>query len=383
LGGCQILLLEHDAKVLLSRRRLTIPQGELSGVKAAAVPGFAPPWVVKAQVPTGGRGKAGGIRIVEDATGLHNAAAALSRLTIGGFAVQEIRVETAIRDASECYVGLILDPASATVTVIATASGGVDVEAAGADVLTRSAPLDRSALLAAVTDLSGAFEPRIAAAITDAGGILIDAFLDLDATMIEVNPLFVLPDGAWIAGDLRLDLDPNALDRQPDLADLLAARPAAYADAAFKQAHGYDLVVTDPDGQIGLVATGAGLSMQLIDEMTRRGMSPYNFCDIRSGMMRGDPTRLIEAFSALKQARNLRCVLVNIFAGITELGEFATLLLRALNAVPDLDVPFVVRLVGNGQEQADAILGAAGHRGLTLERDLDLALDRCHEACRA
>jgi succinyl-CoA synthetase beta subunit len=100
-------------------------------------------------------------------------------------------------------------------------------------------------------------------------------------------------------------------------------------------------------------------------------------------MMRGDPTRLIEAFSALKQARNLRCVLVNIFAGITELGEFATLLLRALNAVPDLDVPFVVRLVGNGQEQADAILGAAGHRGLTLERDLDLALDRCHEACRA
>lgn len=347
------------------------------------MPVFAPPWVVKAQVPAGGRGKAGGIRIVDDADGLRAAAAALAHLSIGGFPVREIRVEAAIGDARECYVGLILDPASGTVTAIASASGGVDVEAAAEQVLTQSAPLDRDALMAAVGGLTADLDPQIAAAIAAAGTILIDAFLDLDATMIEVNPLFVRPDGSWIAGDLRLDLDLNAVDRQPDLARLIAARPDAYADASFKLAHGYDLVVTEPAGQVGLVATGAGLSMQLIDEMTRRGMAPYNFCDIRSGMMRGDPTRLIEALGAMKRAKNLRCVLVNIFAGITELGEFAELLLKALAAVPDLNVPFVVRLVGNGQDQADAILRAAGHPGLTLERDLDRALDHVVEACRA
>lgn len=368
---------------MLLERGLNTPLGILSDVRAPVLPRFAAPWVVKAQVPTGGRGKAGGIRIVDDATGLHAAAKELSLLTIGGFPVREIRVETAIRDAREIYVGLILDPVSAGVMVMASAFGGVDVEAVGGRVLTHVVPLDRSALQGALAALVAEFSPDIAMPLAEVGTILIDAFLDLDATMIEVNPLFVLPDGGWVAGDLRLDLDLNALDRQPDLARLIAARPAAYADAAFKQAHGYDLVVTDHDGQIGLVATGAGLSMQLIDEMTRRGLSPYNFCDIRSGMMRGDPTRLIENLSALKQGKNLRCVLVNVFAGITELGEFAALLLKAVAAVPDLQVPYIVRLVGNGQDQADAILQAAGHPGLTLERDMDRALDRCAEACHA
>src|SRR5690606_24953593 len=98
--------------------------------------------------------------------------------------------------------------------------------------------------------------------------------------------------GGWTAGDVRMAVDENALARRPELAELLDRRAAAYPDATFKRAQGYDLVVVDPEGEIGLVSTGAGLSMKLIDEMTARGARPYNFCDIRSGMMRGDPSRL-------------------------------------------------------------------------------------------
>jgi succinyl-CoA synthetase beta subunit len=382
---CQILLLEHDAKILLSRRGLTVPEGDLTDVTAPGIPSFSAPWVVKAQVPAGGRGKAGGIRIVEDKPQLWSAARALSCLTIGGFPVREVRIEQAVQSAAELYIGLVVDAAVGDVVVMASASGGVDVEAAADDahIVSRRAPLDRTALIDAMAEVASGFTTNIGDAFAEVGAILIDAFLDLDATLVEVNPLFVLPGGDWIAGDLRLDLDLNALDRQPSLADLIDARQAAYADAAFKKAHGYDLVVTDPQGQIGLVATGAGLSMQLLDEMTRRGMEPYNFCDIRSGMMRGDPARLIENLTALKQGENLRCVLVNIFAGITELGEFATLLLQALEAVPDLRIPLIVRLVGNGQDRADEILRAATNPGLMLERDLDRALDLCAEACNA
>jgi succinyl-CoA synthetase beta subunit len=239
------------------------------------------------------------------------------------------------------------------------------------------------ALREALDDLARDLPPEAARAVTEAGAVLIDAFFALDATMIEVNPLFLLSGGGWVAGDLRLDLDLNALPRQPELAALIERRPAIYADAAFKQRHGYDLVILDPEGEIGLVATGAGLSMQLIDEMSRRGLSAYNFCDIRSGMMRGDPTRLIENLRTLVAGGNLRCVLVNIFAGITELGEFARLLLQALEAVPEMDLPVVVRLVGNGEAEADEILRAAGRPGLTLELDLDRALDLCAGAARA
>ncbi len=347
------------------------------------MPDMPPPWVVKAQVQAGGRGKAGGIRIVADKAALFEAARAIGALTIGGFPVRDVRVEAAVPGACELYLGLVLDPTRAEVVVMASEAGGVDVEADTSRMKTRSAPLDAAALRAALDALKADFPPDMATVIVRAGAILIDAFLDLDATMIEVNPLFLLPGGDWVAGDLRVDLDLNALPRQPVLAALIDARPETYADAAFKQAHGYDLVVTDPAGQIGLVATGAGLSMQLLDEMARRGLSSFNFCDIRSGMMRGDPVRLVENLSVIRGAPNLRCVLVNIFAGITELGEFAELLLQALDATPELRVPMVVRLVGNGQERADAILRAAARPGMMLERDLDRALDLCKEACDA
>jgi succinyl-CoA synthetase beta subunit len=381
-GVGTILLIEHDAKALLAGRGMPVPEGWAARAVACPAPDGDGQWVVKAQVPAGGRGKAGGIRVAEDSGAVPAVAKALSERTIGGFPVETVRVERLVEAVAELYIGLTIDAGAGAVVLMVSHSGGVDIEAETGQLATARVPLDEDAMQAGLAHLTADFDAPAAQALTEAGALLIDAFIALDATLIEINPLFLLADGNWVAGDARMDLDLNAMPRQPLLERLIEDRPETYADAAFKRSHGYDLVVTDPAGEVGLVATGAGLSMQLLDEMARRGLRPYNFCDIRSGMMRGDPSRLVENFRALTEGPHLKCVLVNIFAGITELVEFADLLLEARDTVPELRHPMIVRLVGNGEAEADAILRAAARPGMSLERDLDRALDLCAEACR-
>jgi succinyl-CoA synthetase beta subunit len=365
-----MLMLEHDAKEILSRHGVPVPPGVL--VAGAAVPAlpFAGPAVVKAQVPTGGRGKAGGIRRAERASELPAILAQLLGSRVRGHTVGECRIEQAVVGAEERYLSFSIEPASAAVTVLASGSGGVDVEEAPPDAPHRaSAALDRAALETALDDLVPAF----GAPLAQAGRLLAGLFLDLELTLLEINPLFVLEDGSFVVGDVKLIADDNALVRQPELAALVAARRHAYPDAAFKLEHGFDFVLLDPDGEVGLVTTGAGLSMQLVDEVIRAGARPYNFLDIRTGMMRGRPDRLILVLRQIARGPRIRSVLVNIFAGITELGEFARLLLEALAAVPELQAQLVVRLVGNGEDQAAALLERCG-RPMILERDLERAV---------
>ena len=133
-----------------------------------------------------------------------------------------------------------------------------------------------------------------------------------------------------------------------ELGDSVLMLSDAYPEMTLKLKHGFDFVVVDPNGEIGLVTTGAGLSMQMIDELAERGHPAFNFCDIRTGQLRGDPTRLINVFQWIAAGRNVRSVLINFFAGITHLGEVAKLLVTALNAVPELRVPVTARLIGNG-----------------------------------
>jgi succinyl-CoA synthetase beta subunit len=148
-----------------------------------------------------------------------------------------------------------------------------------------------------------------------------------------------------------------------------------YLDACRKITEGFDYVELDPNGEIGLVTTGAGLSMMLIDELTARGAKPLNFCDIRTGQMRGSPARLIRVLQWITSGPSLKVVLVNIFAGITDLGEFAALLAAAIEASPLLHVPVVGRLVGRNAAEAKRILGEAQPAMLVTE-DLEEALAR-------
>jgi succinyl-CoA synthetase beta subunit len=199
------------------------------------------------------------------------------------------------------------------------------------------------------------------------------AFIAFDATLLEVNPLFVLADGSWVAGDMKLGVDENAFERQPEMEAVVRSRPDAYPEANFKLVHEFDYVRIDPKGQIGLLTTGAGLSMMLIDEMLQAGRRPYNFCDVRTGLLRGSPRRLIDVLQEFTRGPEICVVFVNIFAGITDLGEFADLLLQALDATPQIKVPVVARLIGNNFEAAKTKLEASG-RAVTLEMDLDKAL---------
>jgi succinyl-CoA synthetase beta subunit len=375
-----MMLLEHDAKVLLAENAIPVPAGTLANSPHAATPPTAKgPWIVKAQVPVGGRGKAGGVITVADAQSMEAALATLIGATIKGHTVRECRIEEAAHGA-ECYLSFTLVPAQGCIRVAISERGGVDIEAhAGAGALAcEDARYSRADLAKTVQALAGRFAEPVRSALSACADPLARAYFSLEATLLEINPLFVRDDGSWIAGDSKLIIDENALPRQPRLAELVQGRAAAYPEIALKVSNGFDFVVLDPAGNVGLVTTGAGLSLQLIDEIVDRGHSPFNFCDIRTGQFRGDPARLIKVLRWLAEGCAVRTVLMNFFAGVTHLGEVAQLLLVALKAVPELKVPVTVRMIGNGYEEAMAVLEAAGSP-VRIESDLGRALDICLE----
>jgi succinyl-CoA synthetase beta subunit len=367
-------LLEHDAKELLARHGVAVPAGYLVGRddtihRRALPPG---PWVVKGQIAAGGRGKAGIIRKAATAKELADHLAEILGATVMGRTVEAARVEEQVSGAEEAYIGLLLDTATGGVRVIMSARGGVDVEALPAEaVRSDTAAAEARALSQCVARLAATFDGAKAKALGEAGSRLAHAFLGHEALLVEINPLFVHPDGRWIAGDVKLITDDNALPRQAALAKLVETRAAAYPDVARKHEHGFDYVVVDPRGEIGLLTTGAGLSMMLIDELRSAGLKPYNFLDIRTGGLRGETARLTQVLKWIGEGKDVKVLLVNIFAGITDLGEFARLLLQALRDAPALKAPVVARLVGNGLPAAREVLASAG---IPLHTDLDNAL---------
>ncbi len=375
-------LLEHDAKELLARHGITVPAGRLIGreetIDRPALP--AGPWVVKGQIPAGGRGKAGIIKRAATPQEISGHASAILGATVKGHTVEAVRIEQQVDHTAEAYVGFLLDAASGGVRVIVSSSGGMDIEQVPRDrIHTAIAAPEVPALVECVRELARHLTGDVSTAVADAGARLARTFLDLECLLIEINPLFVQAGGGWVAGDAKVVTDDNALLRQKELEALVKARPAAYPDVARKHEHDFDYVVVDPKGEIGLLTTGAGLSMMLIDEMRKAGLKPYNFLDIRTGALRGETTRIVKVLTWLSRAPSVRVLLVNIFGGIANMGEFSKLLVAALGEVPALKVPVVARLVGNGLPDARGVLKAAG---IELYTDLDEALDivRAHLA---
>ncbi|MFN0299347.1 MAG: ATP-grasp domain-containing protein [Burkholderiales bacterium] len=374
-----MMLLEHDAKVLASVHGLHVPGGVLAesiaSISAARLP--PGPWVVKAQVPAGGRGKAGLIQPAATIDAVKAHVQAMTGAMHRGHGVKGCRIESTVVGMREAYAALMINPAAAAVQVMLSERGGVDIEALhrdGAGVMSEMAAPEPAAIAGAVERLSGAFDRRTRSAMIDAFSALSRVFFECEATLVEVNPLFIGEHGTWTAGDLKLAIDENALVRRPTLAALVEARRLAYPEAALKFTTGFDYVEVDPQGTIGLLTTGAGLSMMLIDELRAKGHRPFNFVDIRTGQFRGNPTRLIQVLSWLARGPKVKVVLVNVFAGITHLGEFARLFVEALEAVPDLKVPIVARLIGNGFDEARRVLAKDAER-VILQQDLDRAID--------
>jgi succinyl-CoA synthetase beta subunit len=365
---------EHDAKELLARYGVPVPAGCVVGMDAA-VPADLPqpgPWVVKGQISAGGRGKAGIIKTAATPAEVETHARAILGKTVKGRRVGRVRIERCIDGARELYIGVLLDAEACGVRVIISARGGMEIETVpAADIRSEVVRLDTIAIADCAARLAIGFESAVAQALREAGAQLAHAFVASELQLIEINPLFVRPDGTWFAGDAKVVADENALVRQPALHALVTSQPAAYPEAAVKLAHGFDYVVVDADGEIGLLTTGAGLSMMLIDELRAKNLKPYNFLDVRTGGFRGDPARLVNVLRWISAGKRVRILLVNIFAGITDLGEFSRLLVEAIRQVPEFSVPVVARLAGNGLAAARATFAAAG---ITLYTDLDDAV---------
>ena len=367
-------LLEHDAKELLAAHGIPVPEGRLVDActdlsELSLPPG---PWMVKGQIAAGGRGKAGIIRKAATSEELGELTRSMLGTVVSTKRVECIRVEQQVSATEELYLGILIDPAAGRVTILASENGGIDIESLPRDAIRSAGALaERDAMYDAIDTLVGGMAPAKAAALRAAARRVASFFLEREAVLVEINPLFVRPDGTWLAGDAKIVTDDNALDRQPALRELVQRRADVYREVALKLEHGFDYVVVDAEGEIGLLTTGAGLSMMLIDELRAAGLKPYNFLDIRTGGLRGETTRLVKVLQWIGEAPRVRVVLINIFAGITELGEFSKLLVSAIRQAPALKVPVVARLVGNGLPAARAVLAEAD---IALHTDLDAAL---------
>jgi succinyl-CoA synthetase beta subunit len=369
-----MMLLEHDAKVLLAQFGISIPVGVLAN--RSARPTVSYPCFVKVQIPVGGRGKAGGIVRANNASELEQALHKLVGATVRGHRVHECRIEQPA-SGQECYVSLMLDPSSGKVIILMSAEGGVEVEqhSASGAMLQQQANFEINSVKLAAQQLAQQLPAFAQTALTQAAHQLCDALFQLELTLTEINPLFVQPDGSWIAGDAKLVADDNAIERQPLLLALLKERGHAYPEASLKIDHGFDFVRLDEDGDVGMLTTGAGLSMQLVDELTRRGCKPFNFVDIRTGQFRGEPTRLIQVLRWIGEGKNVKVILMNFFAGVTDLAELSRLILIALEQTQDIKIPIVIRLIGNGLETAIQTLTSA-NASLVVETDLEKAVDQ-------
>ena len=359
-----MLLVEADGKALFRRYGIAVPQGEVVRDAAWQAPNAAR--VVKAQVTVGGRGKAGGVALCTNAAATQAALARILGSDIRGHQVGACLVE-APAQGCECYLSIMVDAAAGAVRVTFIAEGGVEVEShALTPALTRLCAPDEAAINAALAALTQH------EAVREVGRALATLFLREELMLAEINPLFVTATGA-VAGDAKVVLDGNALHRQPGQEALLRANAALYPDTLRKLDEGFDYVELNAKGSIGLITTGAGLSMMLMDELSARGAHPINFLDIRTGQLRGSPARLVRVLEWLAEHDSLRVLFVNIFAGITDQREFAQLLVAALATQPARNVPVVARLVGNGSEEARVWLAAA-RPDIAIFEDLEDAI---------
>ena len=368
-----MFLIEHHGKELLASHGIPIPggvfvpaSGDISAVRAPDGP-----VMVKAQVAAGGRGKAGAVQAASSREDVARIIAGLDGRDLNGKPIHGFRIEQRVSFAHEAYVSLSVDGETARIRILVSPDGGVDVEAN--ENRARAALALPDQLADAAKTLCAELPSPIRHALADAVPRLADILLQHEATLLEVNPLFILADGSWMVGDIKLVIDDNAIVRQPAISALLEQNPGIYPESARKLTHGFDYVEVDAQGEIGLITTGAGLSMQLIDELKAQGRRPLNFCDIRSGQFRGDPARLIAVMQWIASRPSVKVVLVNIFAGITDLAEFAKLLVQAAGQVPELRVPIVARLIGRNLDDARQVL-AASDLAVTLEPDLDRAI---------
>ncbi len=374
---------EFQAKQLLGRFGVPVPKGQPASTPEEAAAAFRalgqPKAVIKAQIHAGGRGKAGGVKLISSAEEARDFAARLLGKPLvthqtgpEGRVVRRVYVEEASQVARELYLGMVVDRKVAAVGVIASTEGGTEIEEVAANTPERiiTDPIDpllgmapfQARRIAFALGLKDKQVGQFAALLAS----LYRAFVESDASLIEINPLVVTADGRVICLDAKISFDDNGLFRHPDIREL---RDSNEEDPAETEAAKYDLSYVHLDGNIGCMVNGAGLAMATMDIVKYYGAEPANFLDVGGG---ANAQKIAAAFRILLSDARVKAVLINVFGGIMQCDVLAHGVVEAAREVK-LSVPLVVRMEGTNVKEGKQILAESGIKVITANDMADAA----------
>lgn len=353
-----MLLLEYEAKSLLDAAGLPIPKGQ----RVTSIDeGLKAPAVLKSQVPVGGRGKLGGVIIVKKTHEIAPAINQLLSLTIKGFTPRSVLAEEMIDIQKEFYVSLFIDRETASIRLVASTHGGIEVESNDASTLFNEAvTLDTIHQRADELATYLHCDPSLVAPFTSH---LFHVFTSQDATLIEINPLILTTSGQLVCGDAKIELDDAAAFRHPEW---------QFEDTPSNT----NFITLHNDGTVATIANGAGLAMATVDAVAAKNMKPANFLDIGGG---ANTDSVLAAFKQIAEFPNVRAIVINIFAGITRCDEVAKAIIEAKKQLPQLP-PLFIRLAGTNFKEAKALLAA---ENIPTLASLDECLDEAKEVVYA
>lgn len=374
---------EYQAKEILRARGVPVPRGHAcfsvdEAVRAASDLG-GDCWVVKAQIHAGGRGKGGGVKVVDSVEAVRQAADDMLGMMLvthqtspAGQQVNRLLVEEGVDIARELYVGLVIDRSSQRVVVMASSEGGTEIEEVAAKTPEKIFKTFVDPKLGLSEGEAAEMMSQLDLDSTQAAEgarflrLLFDAFWETDASLAEINPLVITTDDQVIALDAKFNFDDNALFRHPEI---VAMRDTDEEDPAELEASAVGLSYISLDGNIGCLVNGAGLAMATMDIIKLYGAEPANFLDVGGGATTDQVT---EAFKIMLRNPELKAILVNIFGGIMRCDVVAEGLVQAAGVVR-LKIPLVVRLEGTNVEKGREILEKSGLDMITATTMADAA----------
>jgi succinyl-CoA synthetase beta subunit len=364
-------LYEYQGKELFRRVGIPVSDGRRADSPQearAAAQELGGEVVVKAQVLTGGRGKAGGVKLATGPDDAEQKAKDILGLDIRGHVVRRLWIEKASDIAREYYLSITLDRGTKKPLFMFTTQGGVEIE--------QIAEETPEALVRLHVDPSEGFQPWVARRLIYGSGLsdpseqkqiasivekLYRAFVEFDAMLCEINPLIVTPDGTVKALDSKFTVDDNALFRHPDIAEM---RDTAAADPIEAFAREKGVTYVKLDGSVGIIGNGAGLAMSTVDVVAHVGGRPANFCDLGGG---GSAEGVVDALEVITRDPQVKSIFFNIFGGITRGDEVARGIIEALDRLDMSRYPIVVRLDGTNAEEGRKLLAETGNPNIHPE----------------
>ena len=363
-------LYEYQGKELFRRFGIPTSEGRLASTPAEARAGaeeLGGHVVVKAQVLTGGRGKAGGVKLADSPEDAQQKATEILGLDINGHIVRRLWIERASEIAKEYYLSVTFDRGEKKALFMLTTEGGVEIEQVAEESPEKLArlhvdPLEGHQPYQARRLVYGAGidDPSEQKQVLDIIGKLYECFVGTDAMLCEINPLIVTPEGEVRALDSKLTVDDNALYKHPDVAAMHDPESVPPEERAAREK---GVTYVKLDGEVGILGNGAGLVMSTLDVIALAGGRPANFCDLGGG---GDAQGVVDALEVITADPQVRSIFFNIFGGITRTDEVARGILAALDRMK-IEHPIVVRLDGTNAEDARELLAEAGPENLHVE----------------